>query len=96
MTVIHVDFGSRRTPTGPHVIPAELLDTFWRQVTWMYWKASRAAIASYRRGSPDSIALLSLRDIHLCPPSHRLKCAAGGTLVTIRAEHLVDGWGASA
>ena len=63
---------------------------------WMYWNASRTAIASYRRGSPDGTVVLSLRDIHLCPPSHRLKCSAGGTLVTIRAEHLADGWGASA
>ena len=37
----------------------------------MYWNASRTAIASYRRGSPDGTAVLSLRDIHLCPPSHR-------------------------
>ena len=57
MTVIHVDFGSRRTLNGPHVIPAELLDTLWRQVTWMYWNASRAAIASYQRGSPDGTAV---------------------------------------
>ncbi len=96
MTVIHVDFGGRGAPSGPHVIPEELLGTLWRHVTWMYWNASRAAIASYRRGSPDSTAVLSLRDIHLCPPSHRLKCAAGGTLVTVRAEHLVAGWVASA
>ncbi len=96
MTVIYVDFGSRRTPNEPHVIPAELLDTLRRKVTWMYWSASRVAIASYWRGNPERIALLSLRDIHLCPPSHRLKCAAGGTIMTIRAEHLVDGWGASA
>ncbi len=108
MTVIHVDFGGRGASSGPQVIsdespgpdeypgPDELLGTFWRHVTWMYWNASRAAMASYRRGSPDNTAVLSLRDIHLCPPSHRLKCAAGGTLVTIRAEHMVDGWGASA
>lgn len=96
MTVIHVDFGNRRAQPGSHVIPAEFLATQWRYVTWMYWTASRAAIASYRRGRPECTAVLLLRDIHLCPLSYRLKCAAGGALVTIRAEHLVDDWGASA
>ena len=50
--------------------------------TACYWIASTLSMAASRGGFDDLPAIQALKDILAAPPTDRLKCAAGGTLVS--------------
>ncbi len=56
--------------------------------TASYWIASTLSMAASRAGFKDIRAIQALKDIHAVPPSERLRCAAGGTLVSTALDAL--------
>jgi hypothetical protein len=58
--------------------------------TASYWIASTLSMAASRGGFEDMRAIRALNDILAAPPSDRLKCAAGGTLVSSALDAMAD------
>jgi hypothetical protein len=54
--------------------------------TARYWLAASLAMEAHRSRRRNCLALQTLDDICNFPPSERLACAAGGTLVTLGEE----------
>ncbi len=91
MTVIHVDFrahtAARRVPS-----PQGLAEGARYDATWRFWRASTRAMEAHndrRRHWPGVRSLWDILDYAL---SDRLRCAAGGTLATLRESDYPRGY----